>query len=287
MFSSRKNGIINSASPTAPHRKTRLTPKRSLQYPAPGIVINLITLQIITPITPTLLSAPTNIAPNQEKREQKKGHANIRTFASVAREWHKSNRKWDPAHARRVLTSLETHLFPALGECDITKLNTRDLLTPVKVVEARDNIDTAGRLQSRIMNIMRYAVQNAYITYNPALDMKGAVSPQKTEHRPALPFHSVTDLLEKINSYRGQPLTILAIRLALLIFIRSSELRFARWPEIDFKRALWTLPDKREEITGVRFSTRGAKMRTPHLIPLCKQATGILEQIHTITVNTN
>ncbi|MBS3894684.1 transposase [Hafnia paralvei ATCC 29927] len=223
------------------------------------------------------------VDPNQEKREEKKGHTNIRTFEAVAREWHKSNRKWSKDHAKRILTSLETHLFPALGECDITKLNTRDLLAPVKVVEARDNIDTAGRLQSRITNIMRYAVQNAYISYNPALDMKGAISSQKAEHHPALPFKGVADLLEKMNSYRGQPLTILAIRLALLIFIRSSELRFARWPEIDFKRALWTLPDKREEITGVRFSTRGAKMCTPHLIPLCKQAVDILEQIHEIS----
>lgn len=223
------------------------------------------------------------IDPSQGKREQKKGMANIRTFETVAREWHKSNRKWDPAHAKRVLTSLETHLFPTLGKCDIAKLNTRDLLAPVKIVEARDNIDTAGRLQSRITNIMRFAVQNAYISYNPALDMKGAISAQKTEHRPALPFNSVTALLEKINSYHGQPLTILAIKLALLIFIRSSELRFARWPEIDFKRSLWTIPEKREEIPGVRFSTRGAKMGTPHLVPLCKQAVEILEQISEIS----
>uniref|UniRef100_A0A8W7NYX5 Core-binding (CB) domain-containing protein n=2 Tax=cellular organisms TaxID=131567 RepID=A0A8W7NYX5_ANOCL len=161
------------------------------------------------------------IDPNQEKRDEKKGHTTIRTFEAVAREWHKSNRKWNEDHARRVLTSLETHLFPTLGKSDITTLNTRDLLAPVKVVEARDNIDTAGRLQSRITNIMRFAVQNAYINYNPALDMKGAISSQKTEHHPALPFNSVTDLLEKINSYQGQPLTILAIKLALLIFIRS------------------------------------------------------------------
>ncbi|EDH5631370.1 integrase [Salmonella enterica subsp. enterica serovar Claibornei] len=223
------------------------------------------------------------INPAQQKRDTKEAKASIRTFEAVAREWHKSNRKWDADHAKRVLTSLETHVFPALGLRDIAELNTRDLLVPVKAAEARGNIDTAGRLQSRISNILRYAVQNAYITYNPAHDMRGAVSAQKTEHRPALPFDNVTTLLEKIDSYKGQPLTILAIRLALLIFIRSSELRFARWPEIDFKRALWTIPEKRKEIPGVKFSTRGAKMRTQHLVPLCKQAVEILEQIKEIS----
>ena len=36
--------------------------------------------------------------------------------------------------------------------------------------------------------------------------------------------------------------------LSLLIFIRSSELRFARWDEIDFARAIWTIPAEREAI---------------------------------------
>jgi integrase len=37
----------------------------------------------------------------------------------------------------------------------------------------------------------------------------------------------------------------------LLIFIRSSELRFARWSEIDFETAMWTIPAEREAIEGV------------------------------------
>ena len=223
------------------------------------------------------------INPAQQKRVEKEEKASVRTFETVAREWHKSNRKWDKDHAVRILTSLENHLFPVLGKRNIAELNTRDLLEPVKVVEARGNIDTAGRLQSRITNIMRYAVQNAYITYNPAHDMRGAITAQKTEHRPALPFRDVSGLLEKIDAYKGQPLTILAIRLSLLVFVRSSELRFARWPEFDFKRTLWTIPEKRQEIPGVKFSTRGAKMRTPHLVPLCKQAIAILKEIQEIS----
>lgn len=223
------------------------------------------------------------INPAQQKRDKKEAKASIRTFEAVAREWHKSNRKWDEDHAKRILTSLENHIFPTLGKCDITKLNTRDLLIPIKAVEARNTLETASRLQQRVTAIMRYAIQNAYISYNPAYDMRGAVTGQKTEHRPALPFNNVTTLLEKLDTYQGQPLTILAIQLSLLIFIRSSELRFARWPEIDFKRALWTIPEKRKEIPGVKFSTRGAKMRTPHLVPLCKQAVVILEQIKEIS----
>lgn len=67
--------------------------------------------------------------------------------------------------------------------------------------------------------------------------------------------------------------------LILLVFIRSSELRFARWDEIDFDRGLWTIPAEREAIEGVKH----AKMRTPHLVPLSRQALALLKQIRGLT----
>lgn len=130
---------------------------------------------------------------------------------------------------------------------------------------------------------MRYASQSGIITYNPAVDMAGALTKVKRQHRPALPLNQISELLERINLYKGQPLTRLAVKLTLLIFIRSSELRFARWPEIDFKKAMWTIPAERTPIEGVRYSHRGSKMRTEHLAPLSRQALDILKQIHSIS----
>ncbi|MFP1452257.1 hypothetical protein ACLB1N_12340 [Escherichia coli] len=42
--------------------------------------------------------------------------------------------------------------------------------------------------------------------------------------------------------------------LTLHLFIRFSELRFARWSEIDFRNKIWTIPATREAIDKVRFS---------------------------------
>ncbi|MGP2478220.1 hypothetical protein, partial [Listeria monocytogenes] len=70
-------------------------------------------------------------------------------------------------------------------------------------------------------------------------------------------------------------LTRLAVQLNLLIFIRSSELRFARWTEINLDGAMWTIPAEREPIPGVRYSNRGAKMKMQHLVPLSAQAVTI------------
>ncbi|MBS2639279.1 site-specific integrase, partial [Salmonella enterica subsp. enterica serovar Typhimurium] len=74
-----------------------------------------------------------------------------------------------------------------------------------------------------------------------------------------------------------------ALKLTLLVFIRSSELRFARWPEIDLKNQLWIIPPEREEIKNVRFSERGSKMRMPHYIPLSNQAIDVLKELKEIS----
>ena len=56
------------------------------------------------------------------------------------------------------------------------------------------------------------------------------------------------ELLECFEGYSGRLLTCLAVQLNLLIFIHSSELRFARWTEIDLDGAMWTIPAEREPI---------------------------------------
>jgi integrase len=131
---------------------------------------------------------------------------------------------------------------------------------------------------------MRYAVQNGLIESNPALDLSGAIIPPHEKHRPALSLKRLPEFLQRLDIYHGRELTSLAIKLTLVTFIRSSELRFACWPEIDLRRALWTLPAEREPIPGVKYSHRGAKMHTPHLIPLSRQAIEILKQLKELTV---
>lgn len=201
------------------------------------------------------------------------------TFEVVAREWHASNQKWSASHSARVLKSLEDNLFAAIGNRNIAELKTRDLLIPIKAVEMSGRLEVAARLQQRTTAIMRFAVQSGLIDYNPAQEMAGAVASGNRQHRPALELKRIPELLQKVDNYTGRPLTRWATELTLLIFIRSSELRFARWSEIDFETSMWTIPPEREPIPGVKHSHRGSKMRTPHLVPLSKQALAILKQI--------
>ncbi|HHP2744239.1 TPA: tyrosine-type recombinase/integrase [Yersinia enterocolitica] len=224
------------------------------------------------------------IDPREHKRAVKEEQTKEAiTFESVSREWHGANKKWSKDHSLRVLKSLEKNLFPTLGKRSIDSFSTRDLLVPIKVVEATGRLEVASRLQQRTYAIMRYAVQSGLIDYNPAQEMAGAVASSNRVHRPALELKRLPELLRRIDGYTGRPMTRLAVELTLLIFIRSSELRFARWSEIDFEKAMWTIPAEREFIEGVKHSQRGSKMRTPHLVPLSRQALAILKQVHKLS----
>lgn len=225
------------------------------------------------------------IDPSDKKKTDKIEQAETRTFKEVAIEWHATNKKWSKDHSNRVLKTLEDNLFPSIGKCNIAELKTRDLLAPIKAVEKSGRLEVASRLQQRTTAIMRYAVQSGLTDYNPAQEMAGAVATAKRQHRPALEISRTPELLHRIDTYTGRPLTRLAIEITLLTFIRSSELRFARWSEIDFETAMWTIPADREPLEGVKHSHRGSKMRTPHLVPLSRQALAVLEKIKRLNGN--
>lgn len=226
------------------------------------------------------------VDPREHKRAVKEEQAKeVITFESVARDWHASNQKWSESHSGRVLKSLEDNLFDAIGKRNIAELKTRDLLIPIKAVEMSGRLEVAARLQQRTTAIMRFAVQSGLIDYNPAQEIAGAVATAKRQHRAALELNRIPELLHRIDSYTGRPLTRLAVELTLLVFIRSSELRFARWSEVDFETSMWTIPGEREPLEGVKHSHRGSKMRTPHLVPLSRQALTILEKIKNMSGN--
>jgi integrase len=223
------------------------------------------------------------IDPKAEKKEAQAEISGAYSFETVAREWHNSNKRWSEDHRSRVLRYLELYIFPHIGSVDVRQLKTSHLLAPIKKIDAAGKHDVAQRLQQRVTAIMRFAVQNDYIESNPAMDMAGALSTTKARHYPALPFSRFPEFLKRLTTYRGRAMTRIAVELSLLTFVRSSELRFARWDEFNFVKALWHIPAKREEIEGVRYSHRGMKMKEEHVVPLSQQALALLEDLKELT----
>ncbi|MDQ7970552.1 MAG: integrase arm-type DNA-binding domain-containing protein [Oxalicibacterium faecigallinarum] len=225
------------------------------------------------------------IDPAAQRKEELQQIKSASTFEELAREWHSNNRKWSDAHRTRILQSLVSDIFPSIGHKSVQDLKTKDLVAPIKAVAHSGRLELASRLQQRVTSIMRFAVQSGMIDYNPAQDIAGTVPVTKVTHRPALDLSRLPELLQRISAYKGRPLTRSAVLLTLLVFLRSSELRFSRWSEVDLENTIWTIPPKREVMEGVKFSHRGAKMQTAHLVPLSTQAVMVFTDIQAFSGN--
>ncbi|EPZ0953024.1 tyrosine-type recombinase/integrase [Escherichia coli] len=227
-----------------------------------------------------------NINPVQQRAAVRGSRTPEKVFKNVALAWHKSNRKWSQNTADRLLASLNNHIFPVIGNLPVSELKPRHFIDLLKGIEEKGLLEVASRTRQHLSNIMRHAVHQELIDTNPAANLGGVTTPPVRRHYPALPLERLPELLERIGAYhQGRELTRHAVLLMLHVFIRSSELRFARWSEIDFTNRVWTIPATREPILGVRYSGRGAKMRMPHIVPLSEQSIAILKQIKDITGN--
>jgi len=130
------------------------------------------------------------------------------------------------------------------------------VLEVIRAVESRGALDVASRVLQRISAVFRYAIQTGRATYNPAADMKGVLKTRNVEHRSAMSRAELPDFLKKLGSYSGDPVTKLALRLIVVTFVRTGELRGATWEEFDVGQGEWRIPAER------------MKMLSAHIVPL-------------------
>ena len=193
-------------------------------------------------------------------------------FEVVAREWlDKRRHEWAPSSLRVKLIYLEKYLIPSLGERPISAITAPDILKFLRVIEARGTLDTARRVMQMTGQIFRYGIATGRAERNPVPDLKGALKTPVVRHHAYLNAKELPEFLRALDAYDGTPLTKLALRLLLLTFVRTTELRGAEWKEIDLDDSLWRIPAER------------MKANSMHLVPLSRQAVGVLRELHKLS----
>lgn len=209
-------------------------------------------------------------AKREDKRQQRTSADNC--FESIAREWiAKESLRWTADHAAATLYSLQSNIFPGLGARPITEIKATDILDALRKIEKRGALDIAGRVRQRCGAIFRYAIQTGRATANPVGDLAGAIATRPVTHRTALKRADMPEFLRKLEAYDGHRLTKCALKLLVLTFVRTGELRGARWDEFDVDQAVWRIPAER------------MKMKRDHIVPLSKQALAVLEEVRPIS----
>ncbi|MEI2636655.1 MAG: integrase arm-type DNA-binding domain-containing protein [Methylotenera sp.] len=193
------------------------------------------------------------------------------SFEVVAREWWKTHMKNKaPTHKDKVIRRFELYLFPWIGSKPIAEITAPQMLQVVKRIENLNILETAHRALQTAGQVFRYAVQTGRAIRDVTADLKGALPPTSIKHMAAFTEPSqIAELLRAIDSFSGTLTVQCALKLSPLVFVRPSELRQAKWKDINLETQEW------------RYLV--SKTKTDHLVPLSTQAIEILRTIHPLS----
>lgn len=220
------------------------------------------------------------VDPNEKKKVEKleriKDYEN--NFEALAREWHQNRQHaWQPKHAENILRRLEAHMFPAIGARPIKDITPPELLAAIYPIENEGKHELAHRMLQTCGQIYRYGIATGRATHNITADLRGALRPVRSKNFAHLSEKQLPVFLKELDKYdtdyNGNVLTKLAFKFLILTFVRSGEIRGALWSEINWDKKEWRIPAER------------MKMKSPHIVPLCRQSLSLLKQIHDITGN--
>ena len=218
-----------------------------------------------------LLKAGTD--PMEARRRAKLVADDAGTFGKVFEEWFsRMAPTWTPNHAKSIRVRFESDLLPHLGRVAMTEIDAPLLLGVLQKIEKRGALYTATRARENAGTLFRYAIRTGRCRHDPSQELRGAFVGHVERHRPAIVDpEGVGELLRAIWDYRGSFVVRQAFRLSVLVALRPGEVRKLEWSEICL--------EQRE----IRIPAEKMKMRSPHVVPLAKQAIEILRETHELT----
>ena len=217
--------------------------------------------------------------------------ARAMTFAEAAERFiaeREAGAAWsNPEHAAQWPATLKAYALPVLGPIsvgDITSGNNIFKVLEQKVPARNGNAagtlwntrtETAARLRYRIEAVLDWATARKYRSGdNPASWKtigKVLVRPQvvdDTRHA-ALPFAEIPAFMSRLRQMEG--VSARALEFLVLTATRSNEVLGARWREVDFGTAVWTVPPERMGKT---------KPREEHKVPLVAETLQLLHGLY-------
>jgi len=220
------------------------------------------------------------IDPIQQKQEKLQAlriqKLRDRTFSECAKIViaNKSRELKNQKHIAQWSTTLETYIYPILGNRVISSINKVDIAKVLEPIWAEKN-ETAKRLRGRIETIFDYAKAMEYFEGDNPAEWKGNLEPilgnlkQVSRPHPSLPYDQVTEFVYHLRQKDG--ISPKALEFAILTACRSGEIFGAKWQEIDFENKVWIIPKER------------MKAEKEHRVPLSVPAIELLKSIQANT----
>jgi Integrase len=213
------------------------------------------------------------VDPAQAKRREKEEKMNSfkNTFEAVALAWMDiHSTKVTPQTMTNHRRILKKYVFPQIGAAPIKTLRAPDFLEMLRRIEATGYLFMAKRARILASLVMRYAVAAGIVEFDPLPSLKGSLKTPTAKHRAAvLDPKELGAVLRAMDTYSGSFIILCALKMLPYVFVRPSELRKARWEEINFETREW------------RYTVR--KTDVPHIVPLASPVMALLKELHPLT----
>ncbi|CAI2492188.1 tyrosine-type recombinase/integrase [Serratia liquefaciens] len=194
------------------------------------------------------------------------------TFEAIAREWHRQKAdRWSLRYRDEIIDTFEKDIFPYLGRRPIAEIKPMELLETLRRLEKRGALEKMRKVRQRCGEVFRYAIVTGRAEYNPAPDLATALATPKKTHFPFLTAEELPYFIRDLAGYTGSVITKTATQIIMQTGVRTQELRFARWEDIDFEKRLWEIPPE------------VMKMKRPHIVPLSEQVVELFQLLKPIT----
>jgi integrase len=224
------------------------------------------------------------VDPAQHRKEQKRWALEraSNTFEKVAREWHGNKvPTWSERTATNTLRRLELDIFPEIGRRPIHEITHAELIATLRKIERRGAHEIAHRQKAICSSIFSYGIQTGLLERNIAVDMKDVLKTVRGSHFAAIDSDELPAFLDALRRNESRMLkpTQIALRLMMLIFVRTSELIETPWSEIDLEKGEWIIPWQRMKRGKLTVNPD----TTNHHVCLSRQALELLRELHAVT----
>ncbi len=213
--------------------------------------------------------------PNLEKQEKVRiaKYNAYNKFSAVALEWFNLNKdSWTEKYSKKVWSRMENYVFPVIGNKPISEVSGLEILEGIiRKIERQGKTETSHKLLQNCAAIFRLAFLTKRVPYNPLTDLRGVLKSHRAEPFPTIKIAELPEFLCRLEKFDTALQNKLAIKMLLLTFVRQGELRRAKWEYFDFEKRLWIIPAEL------------MKMRQEHIVPLSDQLIALLEQLKTIS----
>ncbi len=207
-----------------------------------------------------------------------------KTFKEWA-EWYinEISTELSDSHISRTIKSFKKDVYPEIGDIYMNDILTRDIIRIMHIMKDRGAIESARKTFSSINRVFSKAISNYPddIDRNPTADisLSDVIGKKKTVSYPVITnAKKLGTLLNLISEYgvrdeadtndktRAHSSTRLALMMLPHVFTRPTNLRLARWEEINLDTKQWIIP--------------ADKMKTNKelIVPLSKQVIAILKE---------